>query len=139
MVSRLRPLARRRFSTLRPVGVAIRARNPCVRFRLRLLGWYVLFIGKGFLNHAPGTKSILGRPGRAPGDHRASGCSYSSSGLSLRAIRSITAFAGSLSSYRTSYICSVIGISTPTLLDRLRTERVLRTPSATSLMLAMMS
>src|SRR5262249_34364486 len=63
MVSRLRPLARRRFSTLRPVGVAIRARNPCVRFRLRLLGWYVLFIGKGSLNHAPGTKSILA-PGR---------------------------------------------------------------------------
>jgi hypothetical protein len=27
-VSRLRPLARRRFSTLRPPGVAIRARNP---------------------------------------------------------------------------------------------------------------
>jgi len=34
-VSRLRPLARRRFSTARPVGVAIRARNPWVRFRRR--------------------------------------------------------------------------------------------------------
>ena len=72
MVSRLRPLARRRFSTLRPVGVAIRARNPCVRFRLRLLGWYVLFIGKGSLNHAPDTKSILGA-GTGAGDDLARG------------------------------------------------------------------
>lgn len=31
---RLRPRARRRDSTLRPPGVAMRARNPCVRFRL---------------------------------------------------------------------------------------------------------
>jgi len=38
-VSRLRPLARRRFSTWRPPGVAIRARKPCVRLRRRLLGW----------------------------------------------------------------------------------------------------
>lgn len=37
-VSRFRPFARRRFSTCRPPGVAIRARNPCVRFRRRLLG-----------------------------------------------------------------------------------------------------
>ena len=37
-VSRLRPLARRRFSTCRPAGVAMRARNPCVRLRRRLLG-----------------------------------------------------------------------------------------------------
>jgi hypothetical protein len=37
-VSRLRPLARLRLSTLRPPGVAIRARNPCVRLRLILLG-----------------------------------------------------------------------------------------------------
>ena len=37
-VSRLRPFARRRFSTLRPPGVAMRARNPCVRLRRRLLG-----------------------------------------------------------------------------------------------------
>jgi hypothetical protein len=37
-VSRLRPLARRRFSTCRPVGVAMRALNPCVRLRRRLLG-----------------------------------------------------------------------------------------------------
>ena len=38
-VSRLRPLARRRFNTARPVGVAMRARNPWVRIRRRLLGW----------------------------------------------------------------------------------------------------
>jgi len=37
-VSCLRPLARRRFSTFRPVGVAMRARKPCVRLRRRLLG-----------------------------------------------------------------------------------------------------
>src|SRR6185295_3534089 len=37
-VSRLRPFARRRLSTLRPPGVAMRARNPCVRLRRRLLG-----------------------------------------------------------------------------------------------------
>ena len=37
--SRLRPLARRRFSTWRPFFVAMRARKPCVRLRLILLGW----------------------------------------------------------------------------------------------------
>jgi hypothetical protein len=37
--SRLRPLARRRFRTWRPFFVAMRARNPCVRLRLILLGW----------------------------------------------------------------------------------------------------
>ena len=36
MLRRLRPLARRRFSTLRPPGVAMRAMNPWVRFRRRL-------------------------------------------------------------------------------------------------------
>jgi hypothetical protein len=37
-VRRLRPLARRRLRTFRPPGVAMRARNPCVRLRRRLLG-----------------------------------------------------------------------------------------------------
>ena len=37
-VSRLRPLARRRFNTIRPFLVRIRTRNPCVRRRRRLLG-----------------------------------------------------------------------------------------------------
>ena len=37
-VSFLRPLARRRLSTLRPPGVCIRARKPCVRFLRMLLG-----------------------------------------------------------------------------------------------------
>jgi len=37
-VRRLRPLARRALMTLRPPSVAMRARNPCVRLRLRLLG-----------------------------------------------------------------------------------------------------
>lgn len=35
---------RRALRTLRPPRVAIRARKPCVRLRLRLLGWKVLFI-----------------------------------------------------------------------------------------------
>ena len=37
--SRLRPLARRRFRIIRPACVDIRARKPCLRFRLRTLGW----------------------------------------------------------------------------------------------------
>lgn len=37
-VSFLRPLALRRLSTLRPPGVAMRARNPCVLFLRMLLG-----------------------------------------------------------------------------------------------------
>lgn len=37
-VRRLRPLRRRRLMTCRPVGLAIRARKPCVLFRRRLLG-----------------------------------------------------------------------------------------------------
>lgn len=41
---RLRPFARRLFSTARPPGVAIRALNPWVRLRFKLLGWNVLFI-----------------------------------------------------------------------------------------------
>jgi hypothetical protein len=40
----LRPLARRRLSTLRPFAVAILALKPCVRFLGVLCGWYVLFI-----------------------------------------------------------------------------------------------
>src|SRR5205807_10600827 len=37
--SRLRPFARRRLSVSRPARVRIRARNPCVRARLRFFGW----------------------------------------------------------------------------------------------------
>ena len=40
----LRPLARRRFKTLRPFAVAILALKPCVLFLGVLCGWYVLFI-----------------------------------------------------------------------------------------------
>jgi hypothetical protein len=36
---RLRPFARRRASTARPDRVAMRARNPWVRLRCKLLGW----------------------------------------------------------------------------------------------------
>lgn len=43
-VRRARPLARRLARTLRPAAVAMRARNPWVRLRCRLLGWKVLFI-----------------------------------------------------------------------------------------------
>jgi len=40
----LRPLRRRRDSTLRPSLSAIRERNPCLLRRFRRLGWYVRFI-----------------------------------------------------------------------------------------------
>jgi hypothetical protein len=39
-----RPFARRALMTLRPPLVAMRARNPWVRLRRRLLGWNVLFM-----------------------------------------------------------------------------------------------
>ena len=42
-VSRLRPFARRRFSTSRPFLVLIRTRNPCVFLRCRVFGWNVRF------------------------------------------------------------------------------------------------
>src|SRR5262249_49366499 len=37
-VRRLRPLSRRRLSVRRPARVRMRARNPCVRARLRFFG-----------------------------------------------------------------------------------------------------
>jgi hypothetical protein len=43
-VSRALPLARRRARIWRPFFVAIRARNPWLRLRRRLLGWKVRFI-----------------------------------------------------------------------------------------------
>jgi hypothetical protein len=43
-VSRLRPLARRRFNTNRPFFVAIRVRKPCVFRRRRRVGWNVRFM-----------------------------------------------------------------------------------------------
>ena len=36
---RLRPLERRRLRIARPARVDMRARKPCLRFRLRTLGW----------------------------------------------------------------------------------------------------
>src|SRR5271169_5815161 len=47
---RLRPLARRREITERPLLVFIRVRNPCVFERRRRLGWNVRF---GMRNCAP--------------------------------------------------------------------------------------
>jgi hypothetical protein len=43
-VSRFRPFARRRFSTIRPFFVLILTRKPCVRRRRRRLGWNVRFM-----------------------------------------------------------------------------------------------
>src|SRR4029453_17298936 len=37
--SRLRPRDRRRFRIIRPARVDMRARKPCLRFRLRTFGW----------------------------------------------------------------------------------------------------
>lgn len=42
---RLRPLRRRRLITVRPPGVLIRLRKPCLFLRFRLWGWNVRFIG----------------------------------------------------------------------------------------------
>ena len=55
---RVRPLARRDFSTARPARVLIRARKPCLRARRRWLGWKVRFTadsGRFEANHAPWT------------------------------------------------------------------------------------
>ena len=38
------PFIRLRLKTFRPLRVLILSKNPCVLLRLRLLGWYVLFI-----------------------------------------------------------------------------------------------
>src|SRR6185295_15187737 len=43
-VSRFRPFARRRLSTMRPFLVLMRTRNPWVRRRRRRLGWNVRFM-----------------------------------------------------------------------------------------------
>jgi hypothetical protein len=43
-VSRALPFALRAFITLRPPRVCIRARNPCVLARFKLLGWNVRFM-----------------------------------------------------------------------------------------------
>ena len=43
-VRRKRPLARRRASTLRPSGVDMRSRKPCLLTLFLLEGWNVLFI-----------------------------------------------------------------------------------------------
>src|SRR3974377_1103363 len=48
--TRLRPLARRREITARPLLVFMRVRNPCVFERRRRLGWNVRF---GMRNCAP--------------------------------------------------------------------------------------
>jgi hypothetical protein len=42
-VRRLRPFARRRFSTSRPFFVLIRTKNPCVFAQWRVFGWNVRF------------------------------------------------------------------------------------------------
>ena len=46
------PFIRLRFKTFRPLLVLILSRNPCVLLRLRLLGWYVLFIESLFIRVA---------------------------------------------------------------------------------------
>jgi hypothetical protein len=58
--SRFRPRARLRFRIARPARVAIRARNPCLRFRLRTFGWYVRFmrVKEGKEETRAGRKSV---------------------------------------------------------------------------------
>lgn len=61
--SRTRPFARRRFRICRPALVAMRARKPWLRLRLRLLGWKVLFMA--------GPRTGHGRPEKSPTRTRA--------------------------------------------------------------------
>ncbi len=62
-ISRLRPLARRRFNTSRPDLLLIRSRNPCVFTRFRLLGLKVGIIN----NYTPKKRSLLlSAPRRRP-------------------------------------------------------------------------
>lgn len=53
-----RPLRRRLASMRRPARVDIRARNPCVLLRLRVLGWYVRFTSYSS-DPAPGREQSL--------------------------------------------------------------------------------
>ena len=72
----LRPFALLRLITKRPFLVAILTRNPWVRLREILLGWYVLFIlilplqkyfsGNGLLNIPPCICQVLYYPQRIP-------------------------------------------------------------------------
>lgn len=67
--SRFRPFWRRRFRTSRPPFVRMRTRKPCVRFRLRLLGWNVLFM----IEPRPpvvSRRGFLGAPGPASGTNQ---------------------------------------------------------------------
>jgi hypothetical protein len=65
-VNFLRPFLRRLASTLRPLAVAMRSRNPCTDLRRRLWGWYVRFLFAIFYNF-PFTKiffQILFKPSK---------------------------------------------------------------------------
>lgn len=56
--TRARPFTRRRLMTARPAFVDTRARNPCVRARCRLCGWWVRFgITNGILYRSYDTLS----------------------------------------------------------------------------------
>ena len=61
-VRRLRPLARRRLSTMRPFLVAMRARKPWARLRLMTLGWNVLFMVHLFINGQLATDLTIYKP-----------------------------------------------------------------------------
>lgn len=61
------PFAILRAITLRPPGVSFLAKNPCFRFRLMLLGWYVLLVFRSIgVNEsgAPGRDASCKRNGR---------------------------------------------------------------------------
>lgn len=65
--SRFRPFWRRRFRTSRPPFVRMRTRKPCVRFRLRLFGWNVLFMLEPRLPVSFSGAFLGGAPGEASG------------------------------------------------------------------------
>jgi hypothetical protein len=84
----LRPLRRRAEITARPERVRMRTRNPCVRRRRRLLGWYVRFIKTGHARCRNGGSQQEQEPGVRvstchPASVRWSGSAKMGSGLHL--------------------------------------------------------
>lgn len=62
---RFRPFPRRRRKISLPAFVLIRFRNPCVRLRRRLFGWYVRFMPSS-------SRGLLARTGRIPNKYHSS-------------------------------------------------------------------
>ena len=57
-VNFLRPFARRRAKSLRPLAVAVLDLKPCVFLRRRLLGWYVRLLMLTSILHTTNTRQL---------------------------------------------------------------------------------